>query len=167
MSELRAWLLSLGQNEGTEQEIWEASKKKLSKLTANWLINKLLAIASRENVEVSACQEITPENFAEFVTLVYQSKINSTVAQKVLEFMCQSGNDPSVILEEQDLSGGQSDDLLEKIIDDVLKNNPDQVDSYKKGKTTVIQFFIGQVMRQTKGQADPSTIKELLTNKLK
>src|SRR3989344_825985 len=166
MSELRAWLLSLGQNEGTEQEIWEASKKKLSKLTANWLINKLLAIASREHVEVSACQEITPENFAEFITLVHQSKINSTVAQKVLEFMCQSGNDPSVILEEQDLSGGQSDDLLEKIIDDVLKNNPDQVDSYKKGKTTVIQFFIGQVMRQTKGQADPSTIKDLLTNKL-
>lgn len=80
--------------------------------------------------------------------------------------MCQSGNDPSVILEEQDLSGGQSDDLLEKIIDDVLKNNPDQVDSYKKGKTTVIQFFIGQVMKQTKGQADPATIKDLLTNKL-
>ena len=81
--------------------------------------------------------------------------------------MCQTGKDPSVIMEEEELSGSQSQEELEKIIEEIIKSNPGQVQLYKKGKTTVIQFFIGQVMRATKGQADPQITKDILINKLK
>ncbi len=167
ISELRAWLISLGEEEGTQEEVWQKNKAKLAKLTSNWLINKLLAIACQDGKDVNSCQEITPENFAEFITLIYQRKINSVIAQKILEKMCQTGQDPLVILEEEDLSAGQDEKTLDKIIDEVLKSNSKQIELYKKGKTTVIQYFIGQVMKKTKGQADPQTIKDILINKLK
>jgi len=168
ISELRAWLIALGETEGTEEEIWQQGKAKLAKLTANWLTNKLLGIAAKEGGEtINADNNITPENFAEFITLIHQNKINSTIAQKLLEMMYQTGKDPSVIMEEEDLSGSQSDQDLEKIVDQIIKNNPAQVDQFKGGKEILLQFFVGQVMKETKGQADPQTIKDVLINKLK
>ncbi|NUM25460.1 MAG: Asp-tRNA(Asn)/Glu-tRNA(Gln) amidotransferase subunit GatB [Candidatus Buchananbacteria bacterium] len=167
MSELRAWLISLDETEGTKEEIWDTNKAKLAKLCANWLINKLMALIYKENKDLQSCQEITAENFAEFISLVYQNKINSTVAQKILEKMHQTGKDPSVIIEEDDLGSTQDSGALEKIIDQIIINNPKQVEQYKNGKETLIQFFVGQVMKETKGQADPNETKDLLTNKLK
>ncbi|MFA6215205.1 MAG: Asp-tRNA(Asn)/Glu-tRNA(Gln) amidotransferase subunit GatB [Patescibacteria group bacterium] len=163
ISELRAWLIALGETEGTEEEIWQKNKGKLSKLAANWLINKLLAITHKD---ASAELKITPENFAEFITIVYQNKVNSTIAQKLLEKMHQTGKDPSVIMDEEDLTKSQDSGSLEIIIEKIIAANPKQVGQYKKGKTTLIQFFVGQIMRETKGQADPSQIKDILTNKL-
>lgn len=166
LSELRSWLLALGEAEGTEEEVWTANKGRLAKLTANWLLNKLVAIATKEDKTIYACQEITPENFAEFITLIHGKKINSTIGQKVLELMCQTGKDPSVIIDEEDLTSEQ-DDNLDQIVDRVIKNHPNQVAQYKGGKETVIQFLIGQVMKETKGQAEPQTAKEALIHKLK
>jgi len=166
ISELRAWLIALGSAEGTEDEIWHKHKGKLTKLTCNWLLNKLLVLAAKTGKEINACQEITAENFAEFITLIQQNRINSTVAQKVLEIMCQTGKDPSDILSEEKLDTGVKNDDLDKIIEQILAANPDQLASYKKGKTSVLQFFIGLAMRETKGAADPGTIKELFINKL-
>ncbi len=166
MSELRAWLIALEEMEGDEEEKWQAGREKLSKLTANWLINKLIAIAYKDNKDINTCQEITPENFAEFVTLVYQSKVNSTIAQKILEKMCQTGKDPSVILLE-DIEKDENGQSLDKIIAEIIKNNQEQVAQYKKGKETVIQYFIGQVMKATKGQGNPEEAKDLLIKELK
>ena len=88
ISELRAWLIALGETEGTEEEIWEKGKAKLAKLTSNWLVNKLLGIAAKEGRTIfNDDSNINPENFAEFITIVYQNKINSTLAQKLLEIM--------------------------------------------------------------------------------
>lgn len=167
ISELRAWLISSGEVEGTEEDIWQNSKAKLSKITANWLINKLLGNIIKDGDDLNTCQEITPENFAEFITIVHLNRVNSTIALQVLEKMCRTGKDPSVIIEEDDLSGGQSEIEIEKIIDQIITENPKQVAEFKGGKETIIQFFIGQVMKQTKGQANPNTIKDKLINKLK
>jgi aspartyl-tRNA(Asn)/glutamyl-tRNA(Gln) amidotransferase subunit B len=161
LSELRAWLLASGLAEGTEEEIWEKNKAKLSKLSANWLINKLLAITDL------ASEKITPENFAEFIKIIYQNKLNSALAQKLLEIMAQTGSDPSVVCEQENLTPNASDLDLNAVIDKVIIQNPKQVEQYKKGKTTLIQFFIGQVMKETKGQANPESIKDLLEKKLK
>lgn len=163
ISELRGWLISLEQTEGTEDEIWEKNKGKLAKLTSNWLLNKLLSALSKENKSLS---DVTAENFAEFVTMVYQNKINSSIAQKLLERMAQSGKDPSNIVEEENLSAGVEEKDLESIIDGIITASPKEVEEYKKGKTSLIQFFIGQVMRQTKGSADPENTKNILTKKL-
>ncbi|MFA6376242.1 MAG: Asp-tRNA(Asn)/Glu-tRNA(Gln) amidotransferase subunit GatB [Candidatus Paceibacterota bacterium] len=158
-SELRAWLLTLNETEGTEDEIWEKNKAKLAKLTGNWLLNKLSAIKQTH--------EITPENFAEFITLVYENKINSTIAQKVLEIMAQTGKDPSVIVDEEKLGQGAEPIDLEAVIDKIMAAHPAEVQQYKNGKTTLIQFFIGQAMRETKGAADPESLKKVLDHKLK
>tara|TARA_Y100000310_G_scaffold336139_1_gene419922 strand:- start:15602 stop:17074 length:1473 start_codon:yes stop_codon:yes gene_type:complete len=166
MSELRAWLVALGEEEGTEDEIWQKGKAKLSKLTGNWLLNKLLAILHKENKTIAKA-EVTPENFAEFITMIHQNKVNSTIAQKILELMILTGKDPSVIIEEEDLTGGTDEGELDSIIDKIITENPKQVEQYKAGKETVIQYFIGQTMRATKGQADPQTLKDTLINKLK
>ncbi|MBI3290747.1 Asp-tRNA(Asn)/Glu-tRNA(Gln) amidotransferase subunit GatB [Candidatus Falkowbacteria bacterium] len=166
MSELRAWLISLGEDEGGEEEIWEKGKAKLSKLTSNWLINKLQRLAGKESGQTPISRRITPENFAEFITIVYQNKVNSTIAQKLLEKMYQTSKDPSVIMDEDDLTAGQDENYLEIIIDKIIAANQPQVKQYKEGKTTVIQFFIGAVMRQTKGSADPNLTKALLEKKL-
>ena len=167
ISELRAWLIALGEDEGTEEEIWQKGRAKLAKLTANWLVNKLLGLTAKDGASISETINITPENFAEFITLIHTSKVNSTIAQKLLEKMYESGKDPSVILEEEDMSGDVDDKKLEDIAQKILENNPDQVEQYKKGKRTVIQFFIGQAMKETKGQADPQQTKDILINKLK
>jgi len=167
ISELRGWLVSLDETEGTSEEIWQNNKAKLTKLASNWLVNKLSALMIKDGKTINTCQEITPENFAEFITLLYQNKINSTIGQQLLEKMCQTGKDPSVIMEEEDLSKGQDEGELDSIIDQVIAQNPKQVEQYKAGKETVIQYFIGQVMKATKGQADPQSLKDILINKLK
>jgi aspartyl-tRNA(Asn)/glutamyl-tRNA(Gln) amidotransferase subunit B len=167
MSELRAWLISLGEIEGTNEEIWQKGKSKLAKLASNWLINKLMAIVYKDGKDIVETVNITPENFAEFVTIVYQNKINSAIAQKLLEKMYESGDDPSDIMD-QEVFGQNANPLeLEKIIDQIVNNNPKQAEQYRAGKETLIQFFIGMVMKETKGQADPEQTKELLIHKLK
>ena len=167
ISELRGWLIALGEIEGTEEEIWQKGKAKMAKLTANWLANKLLALIYKDGKDIDETVNITPENFAEFITLVYQNKINSTVAQKLLEKMYQTGKDPSVIMDEEDLGKGTAGTELEKIIEQVIAENPKQVEQYKAGKQTIIQYFIGQIMKETKGQADPQALKDTLIKKLK
>lgn len=164
MSELRSWLLASGLAEGTEEEMWEQSKAKLAKLASNWLTNKLLGIIAKEGKNMNV---VTAENFAEFISMLYQNKMNSTIALKLLEQMALTGGDPSTIVEEQDLTGGADETEIEKIINKILADNPEQVEQYKGGKTTVIQFFIGMVMRETKGQADPESTKQILEDKLK
>ncbi len=167
MSELRAWLLAHGELEGTDEEVWDTYKGKLAQKASNWLTNKLMTILAKDGRDVVSCAEITAENFAEFITLVHQSKVNSTIAMQLLEMMATSGKDPSVILEEEDLSGGTDEGELSEIIDQIITQNPDQVTQYKAGKETLIQFFVGQVMRQTKGKADPEQTKNLIESKLK
>ena len=163
ISELQAWLITLDL-EGTKEEIWENNKVKLTKIAANWLINKLMPIAT---ISDSTFVNITAENFAEFITLIYQNKINSTIGQKLLEKMNDSGKDPSNILEEEGFSQDQNAEELGKIIEKIVLDNPAQVEQYKSGKEAVFQYFVGQVMKETKGSADPNTTKDILINKLK
>ena len=164
MSELRSWLLSSGQTEGTEEDVWETGKAKLAKNCANWLTNKLLGILTKEKKELSV---VSPENFAEFISLLYQNKINSTIALVLLEKMVKTGGDPSSIIDEEGLTAGQDSIDLDKIIDEIIAANAKQVEQYKGGKLTVIQFLVGQAMKQTKGQADPESVKQKFEEKLK
>lgn len=166
ISELTSWLATTGEMEGTPEEIWDKNKGKISKLVSKWLINRLLFHLNNEGINISQCK-ITPENFAEFITIVYGGKINQASASKLLEEMYKTGKDPSNIMDEQDLTQIEDASELEEIVKKVIKNNPSQVELYKKGKTTVIQYFIGQVMKETKGKANPQIVKELLEKELK
>ncbi len=165
MSELRAWLVDLDEIELDDDQAWEEYKVKLSKLTANWLINKLTGILTKHKVDFNNLK-VTPENFAEFITLIYKNKVNSTNAFALLEQMVATGGDPSDILEDQGMHLLEDVSDLEPIVDKVIKDNSDQVDQYKSGKTNLLKFFIGQVMKESHGQANPKMAEDLLLQKL-
>lgn len=159
ISELRAWIDSTGDN-------WERQKKKLAKTAANWLISELFKHLKYDKITISEI-DITPENFAELITLVYQGKINSSAGQAILKEMYKKGGDPTSIM--QNLGLEQIDDQaeLEKIIKEIVSKNQKQVEQYKSGKENVLQYFVGQAMAATKGKANPKIVIEILTKILK
>jgi aspartyl-tRNA(Asn)/glutamyl-tRNA(Gln) amidotransferase subunit B len=166
VSELKAWLVSLEEVEGTEEEIWRKHKAKLVKMVANWLINRLLSLLPEKRFSVSKIR-ITPENFAELITLIYQHRINQQIAFAILKKMAATGGDPSDIMSEENLGQTADADDLERVITLTIKNNPAIVEQYKAGKTAVLQFLIGQVMKQAKGRADAQKVKDSLVHRLK
>jgi len=165
ISELIGWLVSLPETEGTEEEIWARDGQKLAKIISNWLISRLFKHLNEEKTLIRD-SKITPENFAEFITLIYHQKINNLTAQKVLETMFKTGESPTAIVSQGDM--GQMDDQeeLNKIIDITINNNQKVVADYLAGKEVALKFLMGQVMKETKGQANPQIIEEILKKKL-
>ncbi|WKZ29007.1 MAG: Asp-tRNA(Asn)/Glu-tRNA(Gln) amidotransferase subunit GatB [Patescibacteria group bacterium] len=159
-SELREWLSSSG-----EKEEWDAVKPKFAKLVSGWLLSKLLGLMAEIKTDIRIAK-LTPENFAEFLTLLHAGKINSTSAQEVLRAMLESGQDPSQIVAERGLE--QVSDLgdLELAVDNVILANEKVVGDYKAGKQAAIMFLVGQVMKETKGKAKPDLVREILEAKL-
>ncbi|MBU0964091.1 Asp-tRNA(Asn)/Glu-tRNA(Gln) amidotransferase subunit GatB [Patescibacteria group bacterium] len=166
ISELKAWLVALEQVEGSEEEIWAKHKKKLVKKAANWMISRLLGLLNEKKLGITD-SKITPENFAELITLVYENKLNNQTAVAVMGKMFMTGKDPSNIMEEEDLGQLTDDKGLDAVIDSVISNNKKVVDEYKSGKEPALKFLIGQVMKQTKGRADAKKVEEVLKYKLK
>ncbi|MBU1036567.1 Asp-tRNA(Asn)/Glu-tRNA(Gln) amidotransferase subunit GatB [Patescibacteria group bacterium] len=165
MMESRTWLESLESVVGDSDQIWEQNKKRLSKLVNGWLTSELFKLMNLADQSITEIR-ITPENFAEFISLIYEGRINSSAAQVVLKEMFKTGKDPSDIMEDKNL--GQVDDLsqLSEVVDQILKKYPAEAESYKKGKTVLIKFFIGAVMKETKGKANPQRVEEILKEKL-
>jgi aspartyl-tRNA(Asn)/glutamyl-tRNA(Gln) amidotransferase subunit B len=166
ISELRAWLNTLEGTEGSEKEIWDKNKKKLMKLVAGWLINKFLFLLEAKKISFDK-NKVTPENFAEFITLVYQNKISSSAAQVILEEMIKTGADPSHVLDEKDLGQMSGANDLSEAIAKIINTNPEQVKQYLAGKEPIIKYLIGLVMKETKGKADPQIVEKMLKNQLK
>ncbi len=159
MCELHSWISASG-------DTFERQKHKLGKATANWLINELFKHLKAEGKGVGQIK-ITPENFAEFITLVYQDKVNSSAAQTILAQMIKKGGDPTDIMAELGLEQLDDKAALEKIIAEVVFKNQKQAAEYKAGKTNVLQFLVGQVMAATRGKANPKLLLEILTAILK
>lgn len=158
VSELEAWIVATG-------DTWERQKTKLSKLSANWLVGELFKHLNA-NGQTIADIKITPENFAELMTLVYQDKINSSAAQTILGVMYEKGGDPTNIMQDMGLQQMDDSAALEAVVKEVLEKNPAQVEQYKAGKTNVAQFLIGQVMAATKGKANPKKAQEMVVKLL-
>ena len=158
-SELYAWLSSLPAEERKPEHAT------LGKLTGGWLTSKLLGKMGERGMALSDLK-ITPEDFAEFVTLVATEKVSSTGAQKLLDLMLDSGADPSHLMEEHGLGQVRDAAVIEAAVARVIEGNPDAVAKYRAGKTEVIKFLLGMVMKETEGKADPRVAEELLKNKL-
>ncbi len=166
ISELRAWLIAQGMEEGTQEEVWEKSKKKLAKLVANWLLSELLKHLREQKITMAELK-VTPENFAELITLIFQNRINSSAAQTILNEMIKTDVSPTRIMEEKDLSQMGGGDELDQIIDKVIAANPKQVSQFQAGKEPILQFLIGLVMKESKGKADPKMVAEMLRERLR
>lgn len=158
ISELRAWVVA-------QNDTWERQRIILAKLATNWIINELSKHLNEKNQTIEELK-ITPENLAEFLLMIHQNKINSSAAQKILAVMINKGGEPTSIMDSLGLKQIDDKTALVEIIKKVMAAKPDQVTLYKSGKVTVIQFFIGQVMTETKGAANPAVVKELLEQEL-
>jgi aspartyl-tRNA(Asn)/glutamyl-tRNA(Gln) amidotransferase subunit B len=143
-----------------EEEKGEAHKK-ASKLVANYLISDVQGLlAGKAFVEEEF--KITPENFAEFIKMIYKNEISSKVAKMVITNMFNTGSDPSNIVEENNWSQMSDDAELEKIIKEVIEKNSKPAEDYKAGKQNALQFLAGQVMSATRGTAKPDKVHEVL-----
>ncbi|MBI5731835.1 MAG: Asp-tRNA(Asn)/Glu-tRNA(Gln) amidotransferase subunit GatB [Candidatus Magasanikbacteria bacterium] len=165
-NELWVWLKSLPEMEGTEEEIMAKNRAKAARLVGGWLTSKLMGLMAENKVDIKILK-ITPENFAEFITLIYTNKINGANALLLLEKMMEAGGDPSIIMEEKSWGQVRDADIIERAAETVIRLNPEQVAQYKKGKAPVLQFLIGKMMKETRGQVDPQTAKKMLEEKLK
>jgi len=141
--------------------------QKLIKLATNYLITDLQGLLKGAPHQYIGGGLITPENFAQFITLIADGKISSKIAKIVLEEMFKTGADPSHIIEEKGLSLITDEKEVEKVIQEVVAENQKAVSDFKKGKETALQFLIGQVMAKTKGKANPEVAKNLLIKILK
>ena len=165
MTEARAWLESLSEPLGTSEEIWQLNKKKLTKLVAGWLMSELFKLLNETGDSILDIK-ISPENFAEFIALVYERKVNSSSAQLLLRRMYETGGDPSVIMAEEDLGQVDDDGQLMEAVDKIIKANPGQVMEYKNGKTPLLKYFVGLAMKETKGKANPEKLTEIFRKKM-
>ncbi|MBI2098991.1 Asp-tRNA(Asn)/Glu-tRNA(Gln) amidotransferase subunit GatB [Candidatus Uhrbacteria bacterium] len=165
ISELKEWLSTLPEIEGSGEEVWQKEGKKLAKLVSGWLLSKLGGLLGADGTEIKDIK-ITPENFAEFITMIYANKISSSAAQTVLEEMLKTGAEPEEIIEDKGLGQVSGDEELIPVVERVLAHHPEQVAEYKAGKIQVIQFLKGVVMKETHGTANPQVAEKLLKDRL-
>ncbi|TSA44123.1 Asp-tRNA(Asn)/Glu-tRNA(Gln) amidotransferase subunit GatB, partial [bacterium] len=105
--------------------------------------------------------------FGELMNIIIQGKINSSAAQTVLAEMVNTGADPEHIIAEKNLGQIEDDSEIEKIVEKVIADNPGPVADYKSGKQNALQFLLGQVMKESRGKAEPSVTLKILQKKLK
>ncbi|MCL4793228.1 MAG: Asp-tRNA(Asn)/Glu-tRNA(Gln) amidotransferase subunit GatB [Bryobacteraceae bacterium] len=136
-----------------------------AKLAANWVMGDLAGLLKAEGRTVAE-SPVPAGALGELVALVAKGELTGKLAKEVLAKMAATGDRAAVIVEREGLKSISDTGELERIIDEAIANNPKQVEQYRAGKTTLAQFFIGQVMKATKGQADPAVAKEIVEKKL-
>ena len=154
ISELDAWIEANGDDE-------ERQERRLAKAAANLITGPLLKHLNADGKKIGDLK-MTAENFAELTCLIYQSKVNSTVGQNILEKMYKDGGDPTDIMRDSGLEQIEDTAELETAAAKVLAANPEQAAQYRSGKTNVIQFLLGKLMAETGGKANPKTGREIL-----
>ena len=133
--------------------------------TANWLNGDLTGLLKASGKDILE-SPITPEDLGELVALINQGELSGKLAKEILPRMFASGESASVIAEREGLKQISDTGAMEKIVDEVLAANPKQVAQYKSGKTAVVGFLVGQVMKASRGQANPATVNQVLKTKL-
>jgi len=142
-------------------------KKELNpKLTANWIITEILALAKKSGLDVRD-YPITSEDLAILLAYIKDGIISSKQAKEVFERMWMNKEKPQEIIENEGLEQISDLEELNKIVDNIIKNNYKSVEDYQSGKTKLLSFFVGQVMKETQGKANPKIVNELLKGKLK
>ena len=135
------------------------------KLVANWVQGELTGALNAAEKSV-ADSPISAESLAELLKLLADGTLSSKLAKDVFGKMFASGKSAAEIIEAEGLKQISDTGELEKIIDGIIAANPGQVETYRGGKTGILAFFVGQVMKATRGQANPKAVNELLVKKL-
>nr|HID60206.1 Asp-tRNA(Asn)/Glu-tRNA(Gln) amidotransferase subunit GatB [Desulfobacterales bacterium] len=131
------------------------------KTVSNWIMGPLLGIlnASNKTIEESP---VSPAQLVELLTLIDSGVISGKIAKTVFDDMVSTGKSPTAIVEEKGLVQVTDEGAISSVIEEVLNNHPKEVADYKGGKTKLFGYFVGQVMKETKGKANPKKVNELL-----
>jgi aspartyl-tRNA(Asn)/glutamyl-tRNA(Gln) amidotransferase subunit B len=138
-------------------EVYDGEPKTVS----NWLMNDVLRIIRSKGIKAGGLQ-LQPHHLVEIIRMVDEKKITTNTAKSLLDQVEETGNTPIEIVERENLAQVSDEGALRQVIAEVIAGNPDQVKTYRAGKESVIGWFVGQVMRETKGKANPQLVQELL-----
>jgi aspartyl-tRNA(Asn)/glutamyl-tRNA(Gln) amidotransferase subunit B len=144
----------------------EAIKECDKKLATNWIIGDLFAVLNKKNLSISQ-SPVSAKNLSALIKMITAGKISGKIAKDVFEKMQDDNKDPQRIVDKENLIQQSDPKELEKIISEVLSKNQDKVTQYKSGKTKLFGYFIGEVMKVSKGKANPQLVNEILKIKLK
>lgn len=136
-----------------------------AKTIANWLINDLFRLMNEHGQTIEQVK-ITPAALVELIALVNRQTINNNTAKEVLNEMFVGGRSPQQIVEERGLAQISDEDALVALIEQVIAENPDEVSAYQAGKTQLKGWFVGQVMRASRGKGNPALVNTLLEERL-
>jgi aspartyl-tRNA(Asn)/glutamyl-tRNA(Gln) amidotransferase subunit B len=135
------------------------------KRVSNWLMNDVLRMINESGIPAGNLQ-LTPDYLAKIIQLVDAGTVNTSTGKSLLEKVQESGFSPEKIVESEGLAQVSDQGAIRQVCIEVIEENPGQVDVYKKGKTGLIGWFVGQVMKKSRGKADPNlarqTLEELL-----
>ena len=135
------------------------------KKACNWITGMLMGYLNETDISIKDVP-ITPEMIKELVDLVDKKTISSKQAKEVFEDMIESGNNPKKIVEEKRMMQITDDSAIHDVVMEVLKENDEQARDYNPEKTRMIDFFVGQVMKKTRGKANPAKTMEILREEL-
>jgi aspartyl-tRNA(Asn)/glutamyl-tRNA(Gln) amidotransferase subunit B len=135
-------------------------------LTSRWIQREVLAALKERSWEIDDFP-IEPERFAELLRLIDNGTINEITAKAVLREMLEEGGSAQEIVSRRELAQISGEDALADIIDQVLSENPDELFRYRAGEEKLLQFFVGQVMKATRGKANPKVVNQVLLERLK
>jgi aspartyl-tRNA(Asn)/glutamyl-tRNA(Gln) amidotransferase subunit B len=136
-----------------------------AKPVSNWVMGEVLRALKEDNREIADCP-LTPRLLTGMLKLVESGTISGKIAKTVFDEMYKTGKEPAKIVEEKGLVQVSDTGAIEKIIDEILAANQDKVEEYRGGKEKLFGFFVGQIMKASKGKANPALVNELLLKKL-
>lgn len=135
------------------------------KSASNWIMVDVLKVIKDEKISITDFK-LSPENLGKLINLIDRNIISGKIAKEVFPEILKSNVDPEIIVKEKGLIQITDSSEIEKAIDEIISQNEKQVEEYKSGKDKVFGFFVGQVMRATKGKANPQIVNDLLKQKL-
>ena len=139
--------------------------KKSSKIVVNWITSELFSLLNKNDLELSN-SPVSPKNLGQLVKLISTNEISGKIAKEVLEEMFSSKKSAREIVDDKGLKQVTDQGEIEKVIDEVIKDNPKNVQEYLGGKDKLLGFFVGQAMKKTKGKANPKMLNDILLKKL-
>ena len=140
-----------------------AEKTRYPKLAANLVLSEVLRLLPAEEAEIP----VSPEHLGRLADLFGDGRVNSGTCRQVLSLLWENDQDPEALVAEKGLEQVSDPELLSKLADEVLLQQPKMVADYRKGKTAAFQGLMGQMMKKTKGRGNPVKIQEILLEKLK
>ncbi len=140
-------------------------KSENPKAASNWIMGELLKNLKEDKVEFEDIK-VTPESLGEMIKMIDSGKISGKIGKQVFLELWKSGGDPEKIVSDKGLAQISDPKLVEQIVDSVLSKSASQIEQYKNGKSNLYGFFVGQVMKESKGQANPGLVNQFLKEKL-